>query len=458
MKVVSASAATAAARDMAKRSRSRRGCYNCKRLKIKCDEARPSCEYCRHTRRECVYEHQAGAGDVVIRVESFNAPSRHLNINRFELRLLHFFLDYCVQLFTFGVEPEMEKLWRVQVPPLFMSSAMVRQAVYSFATINLWPICDVQTIEVLDARESGHELVNSFDRSSSVQGWDDPNASLVPLTLYTRTLEYFGAAIRLCLEVVGNVDHHKITDPMVHGQFLVSGIVVFAFLGIHPHRLFPLFDPDLNMDFLSYIRDYGRAALASVQILDGSPIAGMLKRVPVVVELDTTLPVVQHLRDELHDLVPFGEISSTNSKDLSFLSHFIERLEDCIQLCAQRNYPVPLFRYLLKLPERVHELLREQHPLAMHILYLYACLCALTRFNLFDKASLWMDFVQWYCRLRTLTPYEKTLQLLVNSGLRVPYKRFKHLGTFDPEAAWHDYSKGTIPVIFQPYVPKGKRE
>ncbi|RLV91795.1 hypothetical protein JA1_003630 [Spathaspora sp. JA1] len=36
-------------------SRSRNGCHNCKRLKIKCDESKPSCSYCLKTLNKCDY-------------------------------------------------------------------------------------------------------------------------------------------------------------------------------------------------------------------------------------------------------------------------------------------------------------------------------------------------------------------------------------------------------------------
>ncbi|CAK9440108.1 uncharacterized protein LODBEIA_P42080 [Lodderomyces beijingensis] len=35
--------------------RSRKGCLSCKKLRIKCTEEKPACEYCVHTSRECVY-------------------------------------------------------------------------------------------------------------------------------------------------------------------------------------------------------------------------------------------------------------------------------------------------------------------------------------------------------------------------------------------------------------------
>lgn len=35
--------------------RSKNGCMSCKKMKIKCDEVKPACEYCRHTKRNCVY-------------------------------------------------------------------------------------------------------------------------------------------------------------------------------------------------------------------------------------------------------------------------------------------------------------------------------------------------------------------------------------------------------------------
>ncbi|KAM9915014.1 hypothetical protein OXX69_000094 [Metschnikowia pulcherrima] len=48
-----------------RRQLSRKGCFSCKRLKIKCDEARPSCEYCSHTGRQCVYRDQSIDSKVV---------------------------------------------------------------------------------------------------------------------------------------------------------------------------------------------------------------------------------------------------------------------------------------------------------------------------------------------------------------------------------------------------------
>ncbi|KAM9914995.1 hypothetical protein OXX69_000122 [Metschnikowia pulcherrima] len=48
-----------------RRQLSRNGCFSCKRLKIKCDEARPSCEYCSHTGRQCVYRDQSIDSKVV---------------------------------------------------------------------------------------------------------------------------------------------------------------------------------------------------------------------------------------------------------------------------------------------------------------------------------------------------------------------------------------------------------
>ncbi|KAJ8140104.1 hypothetical protein OY671_006703 [Metschnikowia pulcherrima] len=48
-----------------RRQLSRKGCFSCKKLKIKCDEARPSCEYCSHTGRQCVYRDQSVDSKIV---------------------------------------------------------------------------------------------------------------------------------------------------------------------------------------------------------------------------------------------------------------------------------------------------------------------------------------------------------------------------------------------------------
>ena len=96
------------------------------------------------------------AFEIMTKETLVNSTSTMMNLSRFELRLLHFFDQFCVPLFSFGVNMTAEHMWRNCVPPLFAKSPLVRKAMFLFASMNMWPLCDVSTLflaDVQDARE-----------------------------------------------------------------------------------------------------------------------------------------------------------------------------------------------------------------------------------------------------------------------------------------------------------------
>ncbi|KAM9895813.1 hypothetical protein OXX79_007850 [Metschnikowia pulcherrima] len=67
-----------------RRQLSRKGCFSCKKLKIKCDEVRPSCEYCSHTGRQCVYPSQSVDSKIVsLSDRDKKAPEKAVSKNMF---------------------------------------------------------------------------------------------------------------------------------------------------------------------------------------------------------------------------------------------------------------------------------------------------------------------------------------------------------------------------------------
>ncbi|KAH3684268.1 hypothetical protein WICPIJ_004743 [Wickerhamomyces pijperi] len=181
--------------------RSNKGCESCKRLKIKCDEARPACEYCCHRRRVCVYPHdkdvsispssslpefedaqvssvpieqeqpsqsespplEVGAYDHYVTplalslqtdpdgfispnsyhldsslTQRLNSVKSQLGVSSLELRLLKFFQDFGSSFFTLGAMPELEPIWTIDVPQLWKTSEMLRNSLYALSAVKLW--------------------------------------------------------------------------------------------------------------------------------------------------------------------------------------------------------------------------------------------------------------------------------------------------------------------------------
>lgn len=188
-------------------------------MKIKCDEAKPSCEYCTHTGRVCEYPDSGkdiinstprklplsqnrgkilhldipsitfsegktpispaesyeasiyGQNDGIdtgiyetllaknsLAPRAYNLMATQLQMSRFELRLLRFFHDQCIPYVTFNANRKARHIWRNIFPQYFASLDLVRQATYAMACLNLWPIANLQGLLQSDQLECLFEI------------------------------------------------------------------------------------------------------------------------------------------------------------------------------------------------------------------------------------------------------------------------------------------------------------
>lgn len=154
-----------------KRKRSKNGCTNCKRLKIKCNEDYPECEYCIQTGKQCVYPllkntkpNIKGQSSEVINIQSnptriaetmpsisnkplqkLNSVSFQLNISKFELQLLKCYIDFGGNFFLKDVSKESHIFWSEDVPKLWCCSDLVKYGLYSASSARLLANYDYDT-------------------------------------------------------------------------------------------------------------------------------------------------------------------------------------------------------------------------------------------------------------------------------------------------------------------------
>lgn len=206
--------------------------------------------------------------EVLTKETLVNCSSCMMGVSRFELRLLHFFNNFCVSLFSFDVNMTVDRMWRESVPQLFGNSAMVRKAVFLFAAINMWPLCDVDTLFRSDINFSGL-LYDTVPTEKAIE--DDPiTQSTFDMSLknsktdnlFMRTLSYFSEVLSETKNALTSTNGISGSNLRV-AELVVSGILVYLFLGLHPHKLVPLvsfqlepgdYDSGCDTDFVALCR------------------------------------------------------------------------------------------------------------------------------------------------------------------------------------------------------------
>ncbi|KAG2736884.1 hypothetical protein G9P44_000974 [Scheffersomyces stipitis] len=439
-----------------KQKRSRNGCLSCKQLRIKCDESKPNCEYCLHTNRVCVYpdtvhydkiisKSQSSSSDspsseedilellqnvdysqekyLKLRayrrnpmysgsfrfdqIASLNELTSKLNISTFELRLLNYFDRHCIYMFSFGVNDEVHNVWKNHVPSIFLQSKLVRDSVFSFSAINMFPHCDLELLKYDDDMYGRIKL----DRANKTVTYD-PNAVRTKIspddedTLYDRTAKYFMDSINKTNITIGsgNIQGPSIPvfrDDLTAKELVVSGILIFSFLAIHPHKLLPLvsFAED-ETDFLSMCLGISATMISCQAAILRSELSGMFIHEERGLETpslkDCTYPLLMKLKQDLDQIYGGDEFDSIVATEYNILSSTLQILHTGLYRSVKLNYPIPLFKWTLMISPNFRDLVYEKNFFALRILYVYSSLCMITRFMIYNDSNMWLDYIHWY--------------------------------------------------------------
>lgn len=345
--------------------------------------------------------------------QPFFSVAQQLNLTRFEFRLVKFFNDSCIPLFTFNINERADYLWRFHLPQLFASLDIVRQSVYSFACLNLWPFVDLS--QVLD-QDKSLEVGAAFN-STDYQGLsiNTRNFSHVFNTLsvfddgqdsiFLKTAHYFSGAVLSNNDIINSMLSSPELEKTSLLSLFLSSSLVFAFLGLHPQSVVPLLQTDSESsttDLLGLACSMRDMFLTSTIDFRGTPVGQLnddfLVAPSVVYKRRSVL--VAELRTQLNDYyrttASFLEIDSTISSEYDTLGQALAVLERCVNLSILQNYPIPLFRALFLLPPRFGEMSRAKHPFALRILYVYSCAVIFCGFHILRDENVWNEFVLWY--------------------------------------------------------------
>ncbi|KAK6462075.1 hypothetical protein DFJ63DRAFT_313224 [Scheffersomyces coipomensis] len=462
--------------------RTRGGCLSCKKLRIKCDRSKPKCEYCSHTRRNCIYpipdfidsqytqilEHEPQESKLTYtkstdltrvrvnnRVQSYqsdfhdqyilNKATSQLGISKFELRLLDFFNNYCIYGFSYEPNDRIHLIWKNIIPPLMTQSELIRNSIYAYACLNLFPLCD-DLIRARTDDDSESELkFGATNGTISFPNNKKQNLLVDSGDLLIRTANYFTNTISGKQRLVDKFQNTKNEDDYseLASEFMISSIMIFSFLATHHHKLMPLVSFDKSeSDLISVclgirnvISTFG--LIIQYSVFNRIFIFELELKIPSVKESD--IPIIIRLRQDLESEYESKDLSTSISNEYNNLYQILETLQISIFKSIAYSYPVPLYRWILLLTNEYLELVYDKCPFALRLLYVFSSLSTLSKLQVYDDSNIWIDYMNWY-RMFNYEHYdgwrfrmdESLYDIVFNRRFKF-VKDFSNLQTFDPE-------------------------
>ncbi|KAK6462072.1 hypothetical protein DFJ63DRAFT_139205 [Scheffersomyces coipomensis] len=457
-------------------TRSRAGCVSCKKLRIRCDQTRPKCEYCVHTNRECIYEtsnfvaaeysqlSQAKLSDSELPLEimnnsknlvkinlndninhceleyqyNLNKATSQLGISKFELRLLNFFNNFCLCKFS---KPA-HSMWNRNVPPIFFQSDLIRNSIYAYSSLNLFNLCD--DFEELRIQDDLNSEIKSCDTIGSIS-FSATNKRQVEVSndLHIKTTNYFIKTISRKNQLIERFyDPNDTTDKsIIATELMVSSFVIFPFLAMHHHKLMTLVSFDRSeSDFISICQ-----GIRNIMTSFGphSPFnnifASELKlKIPSVKQ--SSIPIIVKLREDLEFEYDHKDLYLISIDKYNILYQMLESLQKSLHIFILIGNPVPLYRWILSITDRYLDLVYEKFPFALRFLYIYSSLATLSKFQLVNDSNLWVDYMKWYKKYNShlfggwnYSMDESFYSLVFDKGFSLVGNSEANLITFDPD-------------------------
>ncbi|CAN3474426.1 hypothetical protein DICA0_B00408 [Diutina catenulata] len=431
-------------------------CSNCRRLRIKCDCTRPSCEYCRARGRVCEYPKRqppslkwAQKTKEQIKIEEANGIARSNSTSSHSSSK-----STDSQTSPPIVSPQSD---RSSTTSLAVSSA-VSSPTYSKlnSPTSLTGASDFEVFlygeflkwwndtyrmewktkfKIIKYR---HGLFNMFFEHDlakfsilAYQGLrfltekgqyshETGNKSLQHV--YTSTVTWFGMQCRLMGEVVARI--HK-GQPSYTDLVLIRLVmpIMMDYLACHPDSDSPLVNfKGRKNDFVGFIRC--------------SIIVGRLSNTYATLEENSYWyePSKFSPREILPVKIPFlAKVAEFAPKEAVWM-HCIGILNALVQECVGEGSRFALRRFLYYPFPAFFDMVYDQVPMALSIINIYCAYYAMTGYYAHRNSNLWINHMRWhasFCDGHWMAPWERDLyELVVEKGYTFP--NITSVWNFDP--------------------------
>lgn len=402
--------------------RSRNGCLSCKKLKIKCDEVKPYCEYCIQTNKQCIYPKKPPVklvkksttikkgrrGDINGIIESssinndaikkLNSQTSNLGISKFELQLLKFFLDFGASFFSFNKNKETYKFWNEEVPKFWCESDLVKNALYSMSSARLLANYDYDdgSMKNVYFDTDQEDLMGSEKGPKRVNLYEEVEKNIA------KTTEMVRSSLMLLSIGAG--------DPSLEyysGQILTTRILLGGAVLIFPGSVLigktekveeeEEEEKDITLlavyEVMSMTKKTYEAMLPYYSFIYNSKYRYLLEPDERIVDDHAyDFKFIKWLRDYVHEKI--------DPLDL-FLTTYIEAiciLEKACKRALYYKYPIALFKIpveLGKVDDYIQQFKSKDH-LTMKIMFYGICMSAIFHYKLYQRTGFYGEYIEFY--------------------------------------------------------------
>ncbi|CAM9012594.1 unnamed protein product [Wickerhamomyces anomalus] len=396
------------------KKRSKNGCTNCKKLKIKCNEDKPECEYCIQTGKECFYQVKESKNSsqkankkkpdntpTVVEnqitsidnkpLKRLNSISFQLNISKFELQLLKLYVDFGGNFLSVkGVDMISSQFWREEIPKLWSCSDLIKNALYSVTSARL--------LANYDYDESQEIYIENEDQKSN---------PLVPYTinLTKQTLRYTKETLELIEMYQLMIDDEALNADEtkdILGQILVAKKLC-AFSNI----LLPRPKQNVGLTRLkdSSLVNHMLVANNFIQIFD--KYGPMVKNTkfskvfaPAFIPLKEYIEIYQNMEIFLINHLENYISEKVDASDLLQFTYqtALSKLENACHQTLYFTYTIFLCRSMSYMSIDIDyiNLIKKEDHIAMKILFYACCLSAIFHHQSFHWDGVYNEFLEFY--------------------------------------------------------------
>lgn len=377
-----------------------------------------------------------------------------LGLLRFELRILRFFSDMCVPFLTYNVNRRHSIVWEVVVPKYVTSSPSVKQAVLAVGCLNLMPLLGMDRLidtetdaakvaQVLEASSDTYEVQRLFADDYMLKQGDEIN-------LFRHASQCFTNAVSGTNEAVQQLQNPGISYQERRywiSSATITSYLMYCFLGLHPWRMLPLVHfpapgEDPRPDMLSIAAGLKSVIWVNLEELRACDIGELFQMDEFQIVLKLKVKLVKQLEAQLEEYLrkySFLEIDLPMAAFIKDMKDALFILDRACSLSVMFNYPVLIFKWLPMVGPQLIPHVRAQEPFALHLLYVYACLCVYFKFWSFEH-NVWRDFVVWMRENTYLSEFDERLfQYVIVGRNYVVEENYRALKDFDVWSRRFDY-------------------
>lgn len=420
-----------------------------------------------------------------------NSTTAHLQISKFELRLLSYFNQ--VYLNDQTVEnPGWERIWKIEFPLLWQQSDLVRHSVFLLTAMILWNICDLEAMykedfSPLDIGRSDFSAGSTRSRTQSIgsSGTFETGSSTTDLgiesavsyyhrvdrsaiedirqiakeeyaietdnmeklkeLLFDKLTDYFVKSLKRTYKVMDTIQRQNMSVKSEYqaAEIVISGILLFSFLALQPHGLVPLITLDPNVtDLVSMVKGIKVSMGKSFPYLYNSGYSGLFHAsehlFPPVLTEDDVFPLCENLKRNFREYLKGQPTIGEEGR-----RHFEEAfrlLDIVIYRTIESNRPMAILRYIFLFDVWIlDEAKQRRNIFALKILFTYSCLCLMSKLRLFSEGNIYLDFLHWYRQFNInlfgewrYPDDEAFFELIITDGLAINNSNYDLLKTFDP--------------------------